>query len=124
MSLEQNKAIARRHFEEVWNKGDMSAADQIYAPDYLHHPANSTDMQASSRDEFKKAVADGWAQGNSDQWRFTIEDMIAEGDRVVIRWSLGAAGEPAFATGIDIQRILDGQIKEDWNAINDLSVKK
>ncbi len=123
MSLEQNKAIARRHFEDVWNKGDMSAADEIYAPNYMHHPADATDMTPKSRDEFKKFVTDSRSQRSADDFCFVIEDMIAEGDKVTIRWNLGLAGKPPMYSGIDIQRIVGGQIVEDWNAMTDLRPK-
>ena len=50
----------------------------------------------------------------------TIEDILAEDDRVAIRWSLGQPGSVPMATGIVIQRIVNGRVVEDWNAVNDL----
>ena len=56
MSTEENKAIARRHFEDFWNKADMAVADQIYARDYVHHSHGPDAPAIHSREEFKQWV--------------------------------------------------------------------
>ena len=127
MSTEENKAIARRHFEDFWNKADMAAADQIYARDYVHHSHGPDAPAIHSREEFKQWVLE--FRTHISEIRFIVEDMIAEGEKVVTRWTatftpsdtsggVGTVGERVTLSGIDIARIVDGKIVEDWNAVN------
>ncbi len=131
MSLEQNKAVARRHFEDVWNKCDMNAADAIYAPDYVQYSYGPTDQEIRGREDIKKYVAKGCSTNQA--YRYTIQDMIAEGDKVVTRWSLAMkhtdtimgiapTGKELTMTGIDIARIVAGRIVENWHAVNVLDL--
>ena len=118
MSTQVNKAIARRHFERLWDKEDVAAADEIYAQDYLHLPPSPWQPARRRRDEVQQGVA-RIRRANPGS-SVTIEDMIAEGDRVAIRWSLGRAGNPPMAAGITIQRIVNGRIVEGWDTVSDL----
>ena len=82
MSVEANKATLRyKHIDELFNKGNLSIADEIISPDYVYHspfgvdfkgPEGVKQMVSTSRDAFADL-------------HFTIEDMVAEGDKVAVR---------------------------------------
>ncbi|MBA2598003.1 MAG: ester cyclase [Chloroflexia bacterium] len=115
--LEANKALASRFHEELFNQGNMDAADEILAPDFVwHYPPNESFAEGPEGAE-QQAV--GLREFFPDLV-LTEDDMIAEGDRVVIRWTLRATaqvevgGAPVTVTGIDIFRVADGQLAELW----------
>jgi predicted SnoaL-like aldol condensation-catalyzing enzyme len=115
MSVEQNKAVARRFIEEVWNEGRLQVADELLAPDLINHQAGGP---TKGRDAFKQFVVEFRAANPG--LRFTIEDMLGEGDRVATRVTIrdGASGQPESWTGIGIARMTDGQIVEQWADTN------
>ena len=111
MSTEQNKAIVRRLWEEVWNKADLAVADEIFDAAYAEH---------------EKGWAATWLAAFPDT-HFAVEDMIAEGDKVVTRfsvrgthqgalWDIAPTGRQITINGIWIHRLADGKIVEgrDW----------
>jgi predicted SnoaL-like aldol condensation-catalyzing enzyme len=108
MAVEQNKEIARRFIEEVWNAGRLEVIDELLSPNLVNH--DWPPGQTSNRDQFRQFVA-GY-RSRYPNLHFTIEDMIAEGDEVATRVTVrGVDGE---WTGIGIVRIADGQIVEQW----------
>ena len=124
---EQNKAIARRAFEEILSKGRFELANELYAKDFINHGIHR-DVSL----EEDQAALKGWHQAFSD---ITIvpEKLIAEGDLVTIYWiargtntgtgnGLPATGKKAELAGITIWRIVDGRIKEEWSAFDQLSM--
>jgi steroid delta-isomerase-like uncharacterized protein len=124
---EQNKAIARRAFEEILSGGRFELAAQLYAKDFINHGIH---RDASLEED--QAALKGWHQAFSD---ITIvpEKLIAEGDLVAIYWiargtntgtgnGLPATGKKAELAGITIWRIVDGKIKEEWSAFDQLSM--
>ena len=127
MSTEANKAIARRHFEELWNKGDLAVADEIYSTNAVGHDPTNPQHGGYPECEKEMVVRDRTALPDT---HVTIEDQIAEGDQVVTRWTARGThtgevmGIPptekqvTFA-GIHIHRIEAGKIVEVW-AIDDL----
>ena len=124
---EQNKAIARRAFEEILSQGRFELASELYAKDFINHGIH---RNASLEED--QAALKGWHQAFSD---ITIvpEKLIAEGDLVAIYWiargtntgtgnGLPATGKKAELAGITIWRIVDGKIKEEWSAFDQLSM--
>lgn len=121
-SGEANKRIVRRFFEEVWSKGDMTLRDSLLAPNYAGHIAgNATPLDR----EGWSAWFTGFRNAFPDA-RFTVEDMVAEGDRVAARLTMrgthrGAlngiapTGREVTVTGMSIERIENGRIVEGWN---------
>jgi predicted SnoaL-like aldol condensation-catalyzing enzyme len=105
MSVEQNKAVVRRWHEEVFNGKNLSVVDEILHPDYVRH----TDLQgiAAARDWLRKGYRD------HPDYQVITEDTIAEGDKVVTRWTAQEGGK-ARVVGVSIHRIADGKIIEDW----------
>ena len=117
----ENKAIARRVIEEVWNKQDLDAVDDIYAPDVVIH-GRPPDLPQGR--EGLKAYWGVFMRAFPDT-HWTVEDQIAEGDKVVTRWTstgthtdelmgIPATGKEVSVTGIGIERIDGGQIVETW----------
>ena len=124
---EQNKAIARRAFEEILSGGRFELAAQLYAKDFINHGIH---RNASLEED--QAALKGWHQAFVD---ITIvpEKLIAEGDLVTIYWiargtntgtgnGLPVTGKKAELAGITIWRIVDGKIKEEWSAFDQLSM--
>jgi predicted ester cyclase len=89
VSAEENKAIFRRYVEEVSNKGNLDLADEIFDR-YLAHQANGSTLERGPEDvkrfigEFRHAFPD---------FRTTIEDQIAEEDKVATRWRASGTHE-------------------------------
>ena len=124
---EQNKAIAKRAFEEILGKGRFELAEQLYAKDFVNHG-----VHRDATLEEDQAALKGWHEAFSD---ITIvpEKLIAEGDLVAIYWiargtntgtgnGLPATGKKAKLAGITIWRIVDNKIKEEWSAFDQLSL--
>ena len=76
-SLERHKALVRRYIDEANNRGDLSLVDTLMTPDYVWHGG------PSSRDELKRFIA--WQRASAPDWHITIQDLVAEGDRVAVR---------------------------------------
>ncbi len=131
MNRERNKALARRIYEELWGRGTLAIIDECFARDYVHHQA-SVDPHVvpavSAVDiigaEMFKALVRAWHAGFSDL-RTSVEDQIAEGDKVVTRWisrgtqtglwrDIAATGREMVVEGISIDRIVDGRVVETW----------
>ncbi len=119
---EENKAIARRLIEEVWNKGNFEVADEIFAPDFV---ANSLPPGIPPDSEgFKQFVA--MYRAAFPDVNLHIEDQIAEGDMVVTRFTargthqgdlmgIPPTNKQVTVTGIGISRIVEGRSMEEWN---------
>jgi len=123
MSIEENKAIARRFFEEVWNNGNLAVADELLAPNIIFHLPGKSEGVIGDRESYKQVVRRNRTAFPDLQEE--IEDIIAEGDRVVARWlwqgthqgewhGYTPTGKKFTYGGITILRIADGKIVEDW----------
>ena len=121
MSIENNKALARRVFEEIWNEHNLAAATTIYDADVINH--NRAPWQPCGMDgELEFA---GMLQTAFPDVHIVVEDILAEDDRVVVRYSasgthqgclgpIPATGKMAKVTGTASYRIDGGKIKEIW----------
>lgn len=120
MSTAENKALARRCFDAITQK-DFAAIDQIYGPTYVRHDPDSP--QVRTRDEYRQYLT-GLCSTFPDL-HFTIEDLVAEEDKVVCRFSirgthaqpwrgLPATGKQVLITGVNISRIAERKVVEDW----------
>lgn len=131
MSIEQNKAMVLRYFEAmnaVYETGDFSPLDGLIAPDYVYH-AETGDLRGI---EGMRELVSAYRAAFPDV-RFTVEDIVAEGDRVVVRFTavgtqrgefLGIAptGKAISVSVIDLVRLRDGQIVEDWERFDLLNM--
>lgn len=106
-----NKAIARRYFEEILNKGSAAAIDAIVAPDvvFRNPPAVVTGIA-----DFRKLVTA--LRGAFPDLHFTLEDELAEGNKVATRWIMrGTQGtRKVDVSGMDIFLIENGKITQVW----------
>ncbi len=130
MSIEDNKALVRRFYEEVWNRGNLGAADDIFADDYARHdlrPGNALSGPAGQ----KKIAGD--LRAAFPDLHMTVDLMIAEGDLVMARWTtegtntgqwgdVPPTGKYARFSGVNIFRIAQGKVVELWNHRDDLGV--
>ena len=124
MGTEENKEVVLRLYEEVFNKRDLGQLDQLALADYIEHdplPGQGTGLQGLT--DRATALIDGLDP------TFTIEDVIAEGDRVAVRWTnagtnvgdflgIPATGRSFSVPGIDIYRLEDGKLAEHWHVID------
>ena len=83
---EENKALARRYLEEVWDKGNVALIDELFTTDFVRHGPPAVEGEVRGPEGFKGLVSTYHA-GFPD-FQVTIDDMIAEGDRVVSRWTV------------------------------------
>ena len=131
MSLEVNKAIVIQLYEEVFNKGDLDLADKLVAPNAVNHdPAAPPNIPSGALGV--KAVVTMLRSAFPDD-HHTIEDLVAEGDKVVVRLThsgthqgslldLAPTGKQINNTSIHIFRIASGKIVEVWANRDDLGV--
>ena len=122
---EANKAVIRRIFEEVIPAGDTAAMRDLAAPDFLDHDPMPGQPAGAEGAEY---VVSTMHTAHPDL-RFTIDDLVAEGDRVTIRWTLHGTntgpmlgrpptGQQVELAAIVIFRMADGRIAERWAAWN------
>jgi predicted ester cyclase len=122
MSAEENKAIARRVYEEAITQKKLEVFDEIMSPDIVDH-APFPD-QAPGLEGFKGAFA--LVLSAFPDYQSTVEDQIAEGDKMVTRFTsrgthqgefigLEPTGNRVRVTGIDIDRVVESKIVEHWS---------
>ena len=120
---EQNKALARRGIEEVWNQGKLTVIDELTAPNATYYDPNVPDGKFTGTEGLKQFVQ--IYRGAFPDVRITINDQIAEGDKVVTRWTatgthkgqlmgIAPTNKHATVTGVDIDRYQDGKVVEAW----------
>jgi steroid delta-isomerase-like uncharacterized protein len=129
MSVEENKASVRRLYEEVFNKKKLAAIDDYFAPSVIDHslppgvPGGIEGVRQTIA-MFLTAFPD---------LNLTLEDSIAEGDKVVARWTLrgthqGASlgmpptGKQCTIPGISILRLVGGKAVETWVILDQLGM--
>jgi steroid delta-isomerase-like uncharacterized protein len=125
---EQNKTAVRRLFDELWNKGNLPVADELIAPIYLHHDPSTPDQGKGPASEKKRVTHYRTA---FHDFRLNIEDLLADGETVVARWScrgvhkgdlggIAPTGKQFAITGVTIVRFSNGKIVEgyvNWDAL-------
>lgn len=129
MSTEENKALVRRFYEEVFNKKNLADIDAFIDPKIIEHdlPPGLPAGSEGTRQFIGMYVA------AFPDLHLTAEDMIAEGDRVVARLTfrgthrselmgIPPTGKQATTTGIQIVRIANGKIVENWINLDTLGM--
>jgi predicted ester cyclase len=122
---ENNKALVRKFFEEVWNKGNVAVVDELLAPDFVDR--SLLPGQGPSREGYKRSITKFRAAFSFAD--LTIEAQIAEGDMVVTKFStrcihrgefLGVppSGDEATYSSIRIHRIVGGKVTDEWSEGN------
>ena len=131
MSTEQNKTLARRFIEEIWNQKNLAVAKELMAATYVFHTPGSPPGLSPGQEGFQQ-FASAFFTAFPDV-HTSIEDQIAEGDKVVTRWTsrgtntgslfgMPATGKSATITGITIDRIAEGKIVESWDELDQLGM--
>ena len=129
MSIEENKAIVRRWNDEIYDKGNLAAIDELFATNFVWHfapPGVTPDLKGYK--QWVNMTCAGLADRQS-----TVEDQIAEGDKVVTRWTyrgthkselmgIAPTGKQVTVTGICIDRIVGGKIVEEWGEMDNLGM--
>jgi predicted ester cyclase len=119
---EHNKATVRRLVEELWNKGNLSVADELFAPTYEHHDASTLDFGRGPEGEKKRATLYRTA---FPDLHLMIGDILAEGETVMTRWScrgthkgdlsgIAPTGKQFTISGVTIARFAGSKIVEGW----------
>ena len=130
MQTEQNKALFRKFAEEVFNRGNMSAIDELVAPDFVEHEELPPGIQPGL--EGLKQMTMMFRSAFPD-FKTTIDDMIAEGDKVVVRmtWrgthkgefmSMPPSGKSVSFGVIDIVRFAGDKFVEHWGLMDSTSM--
>ena len=129
MSIEQNKAIARRLVDEVWQNASEAAIDELLADNFVfNYPSPGA---SSDREGYKRAIMEPATSFSDIQ--FTTEDMVAEGDKVAVHWTgtathkreffgVAPTGKRVTLAGISIIQIVGGKIIREVGDINTLDV--
>lgn len=136
MTTEDNKAIVQRAYLEGMNKNDMSVIREVFAPGYVNYfPAGQGELQGI--DEFVEALSS--FLGAFSDLTFKVEDVLAEGDKVALRWSavgvhtgdyagippttiVPATGRTISISATDIYQLADGQVVFEWNSLDGFDV--
>ena len=128
MSTEENKLLVRRVFEEVLNQRNLALIDEIYSPNYVEHtsigPVRGTEGMKRYHMIYLTAFPDA---------HYTVEDQIAEGDKVVTRFTargthkgelmgIPATGRQGMVTGTGIARIEGDKLVEAWSEFDALGM--
>jgi steroid delta-isomerase-like uncharacterized protein len=129
MAADENTTSIRRWYDEVWNAGKLELIDELFASTFTDHSPNPG--MPPTRDGLTQTVRT--YRGAFPDLHFTVDDLLAAGDRVITRWTaegthaatlgdLPATGTHARVTGIDINRVFDGKIMEHWGNWDQLSL--
>src|SRR5215212_5902491 len=120
MTAEENKATVRRWVDAAWNSGDFSSAPDLYPSDYVLHFAGMETHGADGLSGFISAYRAAFPD-----LHMTIEDLLADGDKVVWRittsgtqrnefMGIPPSGKAMAVSAIVISRFADGKWVEDW----------
>jgi steroid delta-isomerase-like uncharacterized protein len=120
MTVDANKTLSEG-FTDLFSTGDVEAAQVLLAQDVRFHGGSAGELQ--SRDALVEMILA--YRSTFDGVRSTVQDQIAEGDKVVTRWistGTGPEGKPYELRGITIERIENGQIAEVWMNRDDVAM--
>jgi predicted ester cyclase len=116
VSIEANKELIRRYYDEVLNGGDLELLDELAAPDYVEN--DPFPDQRTGRVGLKDRVT---ILRTAFTQRWTLEDVVAEGNKVAARWTSTGTHTGDFM-GIDFYRITDLKMAEHWHVVDMLGL--
>jgi steroid delta-isomerase-like uncharacterized protein len=128
MSTEENKTLYRQLLEGAMNERNLAIVDELCTPDFVLHRGSTT---IQGREPYKQFLSMYLTAG--PDFHVTIEDLLAEGDKVVSRFTGGGThlgpfmgiaptGKYVTATGMAIIRVANGKIVEEWSNGDDLGM--
>jgi steroid delta-isomerase-like uncharacterized protein len=118
--MRKHESLYREAIEQIWNRGNLDAADQFFAEDYVgHDPLFPRRGGASLRDvvrRYREAIS---------ELSYEVHEVLVDGDRIAARWTVTGrhtgelfgvkgTGRPLEVSGMSINRIEDGRIAEGW----------
>jgi len=132
VGVEEYKSLVERFYDEVWNKGNVEVASEVFAEDYVRHDLRPTQAlpgpagQAKIAADFRAAFPD---------LRMELDLILGDGDLVAARWTAEGTntgpwggrpptGKRARFSGVNIFRFRDGKVVELWNHRDDLGLKQ
>ena len=123
---DRNKALITSLVDDVWNTARYDRVEELVSRDYVGHPSGVVGTEAYEHYyvDLRSAFPD---------LEFTVEDQIAEGDRVATRWTargthrgpfsgIPATGRPGTIAGTSTHRIADGRVVECWTTMDELGL--
>jgi steroid delta-isomerase-like uncharacterized protein len=125
MSSESNKLLAQRVWEEVWHQGQLGRIDDLFTADFVRHDPGGRELRGTEQNlQFIGSLRAAFPDVH-----YSVEDQIAEGDKVVVRYRFRGTHLGAFQgmpptvkqvayTGILIYRIVNGKIAEQWTELD------
>ena len=132
MSVEQTRRVIARYFEEVWNRGEVDALDELLTADYVNHSPSIPDPRPGPGD--LKPIVRAMREGIPDL-RYEILDLVATGEKAAVYLRvtgthLGSLfGIPATGRRIDIRQmqvewLRDGRICRHWHVTDELGLMR
>jgi predicted ester cyclase len=121
MSIEENKVIAQRIWEDLLNGGKTEKINDLIATDYVYHGPGGHEIKGI--EGIKKFIT--WVHTSFPDVHFTANDLIAEGDRVVSFWTMKGThktNKPLEQRGMIISRVVNGKVAEDWEIFDRLAI--
>jgi steroid delta-isomerase-like uncharacterized protein len=133
MAAAENRALARRFFDDVFNKGDLRTVDQIFARDYVGHSSANLNRPIKGPAGIKRFVT--MYRKAFPDIQFTFEDVISRGDKIVVRWTtegthegeifgMAPTGKRMTVTGIGIAHVVDGRIRVSHSQVDMLGLAR
>jgi steroid delta-isomerase-like uncharacterized protein len=133
MSAEENKAMQRRLFAEFFSKGKLEVADEIFASDHVYY--NPETPEGIHGPEGMKRFVVGTFRSAFPDLRGTVEDQVAEGDKVVMRWTargthqgelqgLPPTGKRVKVAGMVVSRSAEGKFVESWEVYDTMGMMR
>lgn len=130
VATETNKGVVRRFLEEGWGAGDLAVVDELIAPTAVHPYYRE---YPPGPEGFKHSILG--PRRTLPDLRVVVEDLVAEGDRVVARYTWHGTdrggwpetpptGKRVTTIGMDIYRVADGQIVEYWTVLDELALRQ
>ena len=132
MSAEDNKALVRRGFEELFNEAKLDLADEIVTPDHVSHDTSTPEHPPGPEGD-RQLV--NLVRGAFPDGRISIEDLVAEGDRVAVRWTfrgthrgvfmgIAPTGKEVEMGAMDLVRVAGGKIAETWSNVDMMAMMR
>lgn len=124
----ENRVLIKRWFEEVWNKGRVSAIDEMLTSQTMIHGLGPSALDVGAFKQFHAAYRSAFPDV-----KIQVEDVITEGEKVAVRWSgtgthsgdglgFAATGQPVRFSGMTFARIDNRKMVEGWNVFDQLGM--
>ena len=133
MTAENNKTVAKRFFQEVFSQGNMKVIDELFAANHTNIGPGAMPGLPNGPEGMKQFVS--YYRKAFPDTHFTIDEQIAEGDRVVTRWTaqgtqtgempmpgIPVTGKPVTVMGVTVNRFANGKIVESWGVFDQLGM--